>query len=714
MQRDGHIGQAYPGLKVLLPLLAGIGFSTLETGGSGTYVALALMILLACIVLGFLKSKHGTGHFVLGWNLAFFLLWFSLGAFVRLYSKKQKDYSFPEEKQGYQVILLTQPQPTAKTMRAEALVLYRFSEDSLWAPKRKIRLSLWKDTASMRLTVGDALSFRASVRPLRPSGNPYEFDYASYLKRAGFVGEAMLFQQSWESIPRESGDYARLYQEVPLWQRTKLFFLTLRQELVKQMRADGLSGEAFAVYAALTMGEKAFLSKETEELYSRTGTTHILALSGMHLSILMFFFYYIFAHGLKYSRWRWCFCFLAVILVWSYTLLAGMPVSLVRASVMYTFSLCGMMMLRRGFSLNILFWTASLMLLVDPDTLLDVGFQLSFAAMLGILLLQKRIESMVHFRWTVLQSLWSGIAVSLAAQITTLPLVVYYFHYVATTSIWATLILSFLSSFLLYLLPVYLLLFRVEWISGVLLQGVSVLIDWQHSVLRWFSSWPSSMLGPFYLSWPEILAVYLCLLMSVLFLRLRHKLFPALGLVISLSACVLWRSVESYRLDSSFPVLAFYNNYRAPSVHIIYSPDRSYLLQSKDTVNWNDYTYIKENFWNRFTDSLPTVLSGQRFSDDYLCCAGGLLFTRDFRLGFLHGNIPENISWTGVGQLDYLVLGRGFKGDLEKLTWKLTPKLVVLDRSLTDYEYKRYLHLCIQKKWKYHDMRREGALKVAF
>ncbi len=398
MQRDGRIGQAYPGLKVLLPLIAGIGFSTLIPGGTGAYVALSLMILLACIVLGFLRGRQDTGHFVLGWNLAFVLLWLALGALVGLYSEQQKEDSFPEEKLGYQAVLLTQPQPTAKTMRAEALVLRRFSEDSLWMSGKKIRLSLWKDTVSMRLKVGDALSFRASVQPLRPLGNPYEFDYAGYLKRAGFVGEAMLFQKQWQVIPRKSEDYISLYREVSLWQRTKLFFLTLRQQVVERMKADGLSGETFAVYAALTMGEKAFLSEDTEDLYSRTGTTHILALSGMHLSILMFFFYYLFAHGLKYSRWRWVFCFLAVMLVWSYTLLAGLPVSLVRASVMYSFSMCGMMIYRRGFTLNILFWTASLMLLIDPDTLRDVGFQLSFAAMLGILLLQKRIESLLRFR----------------------------------------------------------------------------------------------------------------------------------------------------------------------------------------------------------------------------------------------------------------------------------------------------------------------------
>lgn len=714
MQRDGRIAQAYPGLKVLLPLLVGIGCSALGTGGTGAYAALFSMILLACMVLGFGKAKHYTGHFVWVWNLAFAVFWASLGMLVGLYSREQKDFQLPDTEQGYQVILLSQSQETAKTVRAEALVLQRFSEDSLWLSEEKIRLSLWKDSVSKQLKVGDALTFWASVHPLRPSGNPYEFDYAAYLKREGFVGEAMVFARQWQLLSRETEAYTRLYSRMSLWQRTKLYFLDLRQQLVEQMRADGLRGEAFAVYAALAMGEKAFLSKETEELYAQTGTSHVLALSGMHLGILMFFFYYVFAHGLKYTHWRWVFCFLAVMLVWAYTLLAGMPVSLVRASVMYSFSICGMMMHRRGFTLNILFWTASLMLLADPDTLYDVGFQLSFSAMLGILLLQRRIEGLFRFPGIVWQSLWSGISVSLAAQIATLPLVLYYFHYVATTSIWATMVLSFLSLFLLYALPVYLLFFRVEWISGILLQGVSVLIGWQHDALRWFNSWPGATLGPFYISWSELLAIYLFVVAVILFLMLRHKLFPALLAVLSLSGLLVCRTVAAHRLTDTFPLLVFYNNYRVPSVQIIYSSQRSYLLQANDTVRWEDYAYIKENFWDRFTDKLPVVLPQKGFSDDYLCQTGGLLLTRDFRLGMLHQGIPEHTCWAGVGRLDYLFLCRGFRGCVEQVLAQTAPKLVVLDRSLTEYEHEKYLRLCARTKWKYHDMRRDGALKVAF
>lgn len=715
MLREVSIWQAYPGLKVLLPLLFGIILSAGLAGSLLVYVGLLAAAMIACMVLVLLERKHHAGSFVTWWGVVFAAVWFFLGLLAGSWSTAQKNRTFPSDCCLYEAVLLTQPQPTAKTARAEAKILCRMNGDSLWHTDGNIQLSVWKDSLSEQLSAGDALLFRAAVEPLMASGNPYEFDYAAYLKRGGMQGEVMLFRQDWKTIPRESREYDRLYGRLSVWQRTKLFFLTCRQKLVAQMRHDGLQGEAFSVYAALTLGEKTFLSEDTEELYSRTGTTHVLALSGMHLGILMFFFYYVFAHGLKYTRWRWLLCFLAVSLIWAYTLLAGLPVSLVRASVMYSFSLCGMMMYRRRFTLNVLFWTAVAMLLVDPDTWRDVGFQLSFAAMLGILLLQRRIESLLPVRQVVLKSLWSGISVSLAAQVATLPLVVYYFHYVATTSVWATLVLSFLSLILLYALPLYLLFFKVSWIAGLLMQLVHVVIGWQHAVLRWMSAWPLASLGPYYLSGIEVAAIYLFIGSVILFFLNRHrKLLWASTALVALSVFAVGRTAAQMRVERHFPLLVFYNNYRAPAVQVIYAPDRSYLLQTCDTVVWTDYSYIKSSFWDRFTTRRPVVLGGKDYSDGWVSSTCGLLATRNFRIGFLHKGIPETLRWSGLRHLDYLYLCRGYRGDVAHLMAETTPDLVVLDTSLTDYEHEKYLRLCRQKKWKFYDMRRDGALKVAF
>lgn len=709
------IWQAYPGLKVLLPLLFGIILSAGLAGSLPVYAGLFAAAMIACMVLVLLERKRHAGSFVTWWGLVFAVLWFLLGLLTGSWRAAQRNRTFPPERCLYEAVLLTQPQATAKTVRAEARILCRMRGDSLWHTDGNIQLSVWKDSLSERLSAGDALLFCSAVEPLVPSGNPYEFDYAAYLKRKGVQGEVMLFRQDWQVIPRESREYDRLYGRLSGWQRTKLFFLACRQKLVARMRRDGLQGEAFSVYAALTLGEKAFLSEETEELYSRTGTSHILALSGMHLGILMFFFYYVFAHGLKYTRWRWLLCLVAVSLIWAYTLLAGLPVSLVRASVMYSFSLCGMMMYRRRFTLNVLFWTAVAMLLVAPDTWRDVGFQLSFSAMLGILLLQRRIENLLPVRQLVLKSLWSGISVSLAAQVATLPLVVYYFHYVATTSVWATLVLSFLSLVLLYALPLYLLFFKVSWVAGLLMQLVSLVIGWQHAVLRWIGSWPMASLGPWYLSGMELAAVYLLIVSVAFFLwNRRWKLLWTSTTLMALAVFAVGRSAAQMRLESGFPLLVFYNNYRAPAVQVIYSPERNYLLQTRDTVAWADFSYIKSSFWDRFTTRRPVVLGGKDYADGWVSSAPGLLVTRKFRIGFLHGGVPETLRWPGVRHLDYLYLCRGYRGDVERLMAATTPELVVLDASLTGYEYEKYLRLCRQKKWKFYDMRRCGALKVAF
>lgn len=715
MLREVSIWQAYPGLKVLLPLLFGIILSAEWVESEAVSVSLPVAIIMACMVLVLLGRKCRAGYFVILWGVVFAFLWFLLGLWTGMETARQKNRTWPTGRYLYKVVLLTQPQSTARTVRAEAKILCRMSEDSVWYTDGNVRLSVWKDSLGSRLSVGDALVFCSSVRPLVASGNPYEFDYAAYSRRKGIQGEVMLFQQDWKPVPHDSSEYQRLYQRLSVWQRVKLFFLVCRRDFVQQMKNDGLQGEAFAVYAALSMGEKAFLSEETEELYARTGTSHVLALSGMHLGILMFFFYYVFAHGLKYTRWRWGLFVCSVSLVWMYTFLAGLPVSLLRASVMYSFSLCGMMMYRRRFTLNVLFWTAVFMLLADPDTWRDVGFQLSFSAMLGILLLQRRIEHLFRFRYAVLRNLWSGISVSLAAQLTTLPLVVYYFHYMATTSIWATMVLSFLSLVLLYVLPFYLLLFKVTWVAGPLMHLVSEVLGMQHTVLRWFAAWPAASLGPYYLSEIEVTAVYLFLTAVVLFVcNRRYKLLWSGSMLLAAAVFVTGRYAATRQVEREFPLLVFYNNYRSPAVQVIFSSTRNYLLQTRDRVEWNDFSYIKSSFWDRFTSAPPTVLGGRSYADEWVCSDLGLLSTHTFRIGFLHGGIPEDVCWAGIGHLDYLYLCRGFHGKVDRLLEGVTPDLVILDRSLTDYEYEKYQRLCQLKKWKYHDMRRCGALKVAF
>lgn len=706
--------QAYPALKALLPLVAGIGFSAQYMSGTNFLAFYFLSAVTACLALGFLSLRCQTSRFVVCWHLFFFLFWLSVGGWLQNRNLESTSRVWPQEKIVGQAVLLSSPREGFKTIRADAILLTSLHRDTLCQTSDIVSMTLLKDSLSKQLQAGDALTFYSTVRALRAGGNPYEFDYTSYLKRSGVVGNVLLYPGSWQPIARVSEEHQALLFRLGIWTRIKLYFMTLRQSLVSRMQSDGLDGDAFSVYAALTLGDKSHLSREIKELYAQTGTSHILALSGMHLGILLFFFYYVLGHGIKYTRWKWPFCLVALMLVWFYTLLAGLPVSLVRATVMYTFSLCGMLLCRKRFTLNILYWTAVVMLLFQPSCLFDVGFQLSFSAMLGILLFQKRIEDMINMRGRFLRQLWSGVSVSLAAQLTTTPLVVYYFHYASTNSVISTMFLSVTTMLLLYALPLYLLVASSSWLAGGVLYVVTCLVHAQHKLLDWFSSWPYSRVGPFYMTASELILLYILLFSVVLFFQVRRKILPAMLFLCVSASLICSRYASFIQQEKSLPMLVFYNNYRAPSVHLIHDRRRSYLLQTKDSVCWEDYRYIKECFWNRYSLQQPLVLSRCLYRDNYVCAGNGLLCTSDFQLGMLHSGISPLANWNALKRLDYLYLCRGFRGDVRRLLKDTDPGLVVLDGSLSDYERQKYVTLCLEKKWKYHDMRLKGALKVAF
>lgn len=710
MQEEKRL-QAYPALKVLIPFLLGLVFSV-GIDRDSCFVPVTVIFVAASLMLVFLGFKHQTGRSVSWWNLCFLTVWISLG-FIRGNMMQEKtDINYPDSAAYYQAVLISQPYEAGKTLRAEACLLRYYNCDSVWSVRDKILVSFLKDSVSADLSLGDAVAFYAPVRRVISLGNPYEFDYAAYLRRQGICGQTMLFRQNWNKLSVTDTIYRNLQASLSSEQHIRLFFLKLRQKLLSDLRQKGLEGEAFAVYAALAVGEKSYLSSDIEQLYSNTGTSHVLALSGMHLGILMFFFYFIFSHGLKYSFWRWPFFFLACILIWSYTFMAGLPISLVRAATMYVFSLFGMMIHRRHFSLNILFWTAFLMLFAAPESMYDVGFQLSFAAMLGILLFQNKIEALIPVRVPVIRSLWSGMSVSLAAQITTAPLVILYFHYLPMTGIWATMLVSLTAMGLLYSLPLYLLFGGYHVISSLIVTGVTWLVSLQHAILQWFETWPFSRFGPFYITWLELLACYLFISAFTLLSGRRHKLAVMLMSVCSFAFFAAGR-IRHHAIKNDFPMMIFYNNYRSPAVHIIYDARRSYLIQPYAKLCKSDFAYIRQSFWNRYTNQFPRVLSTGFYEDSLICNGAGLVYTPYFQLGILHAGIPLRQKWKDIDTLDYLYLCRGFKGDLAEFLDGVRPGLVILDRSLTDYEHKRYVHFCRTNRLPYHDMRVSGALKVA-
>lgn len=215
--------------------------------------------------------------------------------------------------------------------------------------------------------------------------------------------------------------------DVPQVEQAKQRMIEYRQQLLEQYQQE-LSPEAYSIVAAMTLGDRTSLSSETRQAFNITGAGHILAISGLHLGII----YMMISFLVRGRRWRIVTQILTILLLWTFAFLVGLSASVVRAATMLT--IYGLLSLgyRRGMSVNVLAFTAILMLVAQPDALFEIGFQMSYMAVFSILLLYPMLYGIIPAHWLMEHRIagwiWGMTVLSLSAQIGVAPLIAFYFH----------------------------------------------------------------------------------------------------------------------------------------------------------------------------------------------------------------------------------------------------------------------------------------------
>ena len=210
-------------------------------------------------------------------------------------------------------------------------------------------------------------------------------------------------------------------------ERTQQYFLHQRSVLLQRLESSGLSDDQYAIVAAMALGDKSALTHELKDTYSKTGASHILALSGLHLGII----YALLSILVVGRRWQMITQVAIILSIWAFVFLVGMSASVARSAVMLTVYALLALGHRRKMSVNTLAFTAIIMLLISPQALFDVGFQLSFMAVFCILLFvplfYRPFSAEYLMTHRIVSWLWGMVAVSVAAQIGVAPLIAYYF-----------------------------------------------------------------------------------------------------------------------------------------------------------------------------------------------------------------------------------------------------------------------------------------------
>lgn len=355
-----------------------------------------------------------------------------------------------------------------------------------------------------KLRVGDELLISPRISAIQNKGNPGEFDASRYWKLQGIRSSSFLTNQDFILVRQGEGFST-------FWEGVRTYF--------KSILYQYLSPDNTRIAIALTLGDKSVLDQESRSAYANAGAMHVLAVSGMHVGILLGFLQWVF-YRIPLLRRRNVYIIFTLIFVWMFALTTGMSTSVFRASLMFSILALGQLRGYSFFSLNALFVSALIILFVDPNALFHVGFQLSFLAMLGISLFFKPLQALIQSRNKLINFFWDGTALGLAAQIGTLPVSLYYFHqfpnYFILTNLGLLLIagVALISVFILFLVSL------IPYLGGLFGQ----LVDLIFSILEVFISFINNLPGTIGTGYtPQIwwvLTVYILLYQSI---RSWHK-----------------------------------------------------------------------------------------------------------------------------------------------------------------------------------------------
>lgn len=390
-----------------------------------------------------------------------------------------------------------------------------YHKNRQWEPALgKLNLYLYKNANLSTYENGDRLLIPAAPVPLTRQGGPYGFDYAGYMALNNTFYQCFLSSEEVLHLPR-TGKPDRTGQ--------------LQQGILNCLERTIRDEPTRALAAAILLNHRADLEDRLLQAYSTTGITHIIAISGMHVSLL-FGLFLILLKWIRHKKHEWIKYLLAIPLVWGYILLTGYPPSAVRAGIMFSFLALGIALGKPANPINLLAATAFVLLCFKPAWLYDVGVQLSFLAVLSILIFYKPISALVSSSNMVLKYLWNSVAVCLAAQILVFPLVIYYFHQFPVWVIPANVPATFFSLLLMVGTLVILILdlfgLPAAWLGYLL----SLMTQGFHELIYFFSGHAPAFSSRLYLSSADFWMLTLAVVAVSAFIGHRRSVYGYAGL----------------------------------------------------------------------------------------------------------------------------------------------------------------------------------------
>lgn len=384
----------------------------------------------------------------------------------------------------------------------------------------KVKASILKDTINNNwktIAIGNGLRHSSRLEYPKQFNDSSNFDYPMWMKSHGYKAQTFIPWNKWspQNVATTNISRSELIR-ISLQMKLERF---IKQHIYQIIGVGEGVNSGMAIIFAMTLGDKTHVDKAMSENFSVAGASHILALSGLHLGIIFSLLSFFFGKNRKRN-----ILVQAIIIsfIWAYVLMVGMPVSIIRAATMLTlYSIVGLTC-RTKMSLNIFAFTGIVMLLINPLSLWDIGFQLSFLSVASILTIYHNIYNIFSPQTKVGRWIWASIVVSIAAQIGTAPLVAYYFGRFSCYFIIVNLVVIPLATTIIFGSIIATVLTICFAPCSVAFFGLAIIAQTMNKFIMCINNLPFASIENINITYRQVIAYYL-ILMIMTFVINRKK-----------------------------------------------------------------------------------------------------------------------------------------------------------------------------------------------
>ena len=538
----------------------------------------------------------------------------------------------------------------------------------------RILIYFAKEDSSQLPKYGKKILVSGGLQTIKNAGNPGGFDYSRYMGFQQTFHQVFLKQSKWVLLPvhEEKILYTLIF-------RARSGVINILQEYIRG------SNKVTGIAEALLIGYKEDLDKDVVQAYSNTGVVHIIAISGMHLGLIYAVLVWIFLRLPVIKRNATIRVVIILCCLWLFSLITGGSASVLRSAVMFTCILIGKEFFKQASIYNSLATSAFLLLCYNPFLLWDVGFQLSYCAVIGIVWLQKPIQNQFYSKHKILQYLWQMCAVTISAQILTLPICIYYFHQIPVLFLFTNLICVPLSTVILFAEILLIIVSSVPLIAGLVGKFIYVLTWSMNFVIDICNDLPFSLIDNIYATPVTTTLMYAFVFTIVAGLLRYNKKLIKLSILFLLFFISVW-SYGKLNLSQQKKII-IYNVSRHTAVDFV--AGNKYFFVGNDE-------FRKEGSLQNFNLKPARVSLQINESKDTLKSIQHSKYLWQFynKKLMLLDSAVDFIPLKNKIAIDVLLITKNANVDIDGIALAITPRCIVFDASNSLWKIEKWKKQC--------------------